>query len=97
MRFLFDEDCDAIMVRALRALGHDVTFVAEFMAGASDNIVLQHAVDESRLLVTEDRDFGALVFRDKKPAIGIVLVRIPSKRRAEKAPTHHRTCDGTCG
>jgi predicted nuclease of predicted toxin-antitoxin system len=85
MQFLADESCDAIMVRALRAQGWDVSVVADTIAGAPDDQVLQTAVDEERVLITQDRDFCALVFRDGKPHAGIVLVRIPDNRRAEKA------------
>ncbi|MBN1286292.1 MAG: DUF5615 family PIN-like protein [Anaerolineae bacterium] len=85
MQFLFDESCDAIMVRALRASGYDAKFVAEYMAGASDERVLQAAFDENRILVTQDRDFCALVFRDGKPSAGVVLVRISDELRERKA------------
>jgi predicted nuclease of predicted toxin-antitoxin system len=73
------------MVRALRAHGHDVTYVAETIAGATDEQVLRAAANEGRILITQDQDFGALVVRDSKPHAGIVLVRIPDNRRDEKA------------
>lgn len=85
MRFLAGESCDRIMVRTLRTLGHDVSFVAEFMAGATDDDVLRVSVTEGRVLITQDRDFCALVFRDAKPTVGIVLVRIADQLRQEKA------------
>lgn len=85
MRFLFDESCDAIMVRALLALGHDVKFVAEYMAGATDEKVLGVALEEERILITQDRDFCALVFRDGEPSVGVVLVRIADQLREDKA------------
>lgn len=48
---------------------------------ASDQDVLARADSEFRLLLTEDKDFGDLVFRRALRAPGIVLLRIDSKRR----------------
>lgn len=45
--------------------------------GISDVQVLSRAQAEQRILVTFDKDFGALVFRTKLPAsVGIILFRI---------------------
>lgn len=85
MRFLVDEGCDAIIVRTMRQLGHDVTFIAEISPGIPDEEVLTTAHTEQRVLVTEDRDFCELVFRDNKPSFGIILVRISDENRRQKA------------
>jgi hypothetical protein len=37
MRFLADESCDFLAVRALRALGHDVAAVSQITPGAPDD------------------------------------------------------------
>jgi len=77
MLFLADECCDALVVRTLRELGHDVIYVAELAPGLADPDVLEQSVSEERILLTEDRDFGELVFRGQETAYGIVLLRIP--------------------
>lgn len=64
MRFLADESCDFAIVRALRGAGHDVLAVAEIAPRAEDPEVVQLAVGEGRLLLTEDKDFGRIVFAD---------------------------------
>lgn len=84
MRFLADESCDALIVRTLRASGHDVLYIAEVQPGLTDQDVLARSVAESRVVLTEDRDFCALVFRDVRPVYGIVLVRIPPAQRLSK-------------
>jgi predicted nuclease of predicted toxin-antitoxin system len=38
--------------------------------------VLSIAVEKQALLITEDKDFGELVFRLKLPHTGVLLVRI---------------------
>jgi predicted nuclease of predicted toxin-antitoxin system len=86
MRFLADECCDAGVVAELRALGHDVRFIAEEDAGADDDAVAQAAFAEGRILLTEDRDFGELTVRLGKPAVGIVFLRIAPAHRHLKVP-----------
>jgi predicted nuclease of predicted toxin-antitoxin system len=82
MRFLADESCDFHVVRALRAAGHDVLAVSEIAPGAEDATVIDLAVREQRIFLTEDRDFGQLVFAAAKPTPGVILVRFPSLVRA---------------
>lgn len=85
MQFLADESCDALIVRTLRQLGHDVTYIAELAPGDLDEMVLSRSVTEKRILITEDRDFCELVYRDHHRAHGIILVRIAQAQRQEKA------------
>lgn len=75
MKFLADECCDTELVSFLRSEGHDVLYVMEFKAGALDKEVLKKAFAEKRILITEDKDFGELIYRFKKPAYGVVLLR----------------------
>jgi predicted nuclease of predicted toxin-antitoxin system len=77
MRFLADESCDFAVVRALRAAGHDVAAVAEISPRADDEIVTDQAVREERLPVTEDKDFGQLVYADKRASGGVLFPRVP--------------------
>jgi predicted nuclease of predicted toxin-antitoxin system len=81
MRFLADEDCDSSVVRALRAAGHDVIAVAEISPRADDTAVIALARDENRVLLTEDKDFGQLVYASGSPSAGIVLFRFPARAR----------------
>lgn len=76
MRWLADECVAAPLVALLRSFGHDVLYVAEVAAGLSDAEVVALAMRESRLLLTEDKDFGDLVFRWGRPVPGVVLMRI---------------------
>ncbi len=82
MRFLADESCDFRVVRALRGAGHDVMAVIEFAPGADDAAIIDLAVREQRIFLTEDRDFGQLVYAAAKPTAGVILLRFPSAPRA---------------
>jgi predicted nuclease of predicted toxin-antitoxin system len=76
VRWLADECVAAPLVAFLRAKGHDVLYVAEAVAGLSDVDVVALALHETRLLLTEDKDFGDLVFRRERAVPGVVLMRI---------------------
>lgn len=73
------------MVGILRAAGHDVLYVAEAAAGLSDSDVIALASREMRLLLTEDKDFGDLVFRRDRAIPGVVLLRVGREHPALKA------------
>ena len=68
----------------LRALGHDVEAVAEWMPQALDDQVIDYAYHERRILVTNDRDFGDKVYREGRPHAGILLLRLADDRAATK-------------
>ncbi len=72
-----DENIAAPLVQALREAGNDVTYIAELAPGLTDDVVLSLARRENRLLLTEDKDFGELVFRLKRDPPGIILLRLP--------------------
>ena len=84
MRWLADECVDAGLSEWLCADGHDVVFIAETAARASDTQVMRLARAEGRLLLTEDKDFGELVFRHAWPIPGVVPLRIDPARHALK-------------
>jgi predicted nuclease of predicted toxin-antitoxin system len=81
MRFLADESCDFAAVRALRDSGHDVLAVAEVARGAIDSTVVELAKQERRILLTEDKDFGWLVYAAGAGTMGVVLIRFPARLR----------------
>lgn len=81
MRFLADESCDACMIRALRDNGHDVVAVAATHPGADDATVIRLASGTARILLTEDKDFGQLVFASCHGHGGVILLRYPFRLR----------------
>lgn len=81
MRFLADESCDFAVVRALRRAGHDVRTVCESALGAEDAEVVRMAAEEDRLLLTEDKDFGRLVYASGHRHRGIIFLRYPISTR----------------
>jgi predicted nuclease of predicted toxin-antitoxin system len=81
MRFLADECCDFTVVRALRKDGHDVVAVSEFQYRSVDKEVMELAMAEDRIHLTEDKDFGWLVFVARVDSPGVILIRFPASAR----------------
>lgn len=87
LRFLADESCDFAVVRALRADGYDMLAVSEFMRRSVDRELIEQAHRESRILLTEDKDFGWLVYVSHADSAGVILVRFPGNARRILAET----------
>ena len=84
MRFLVDECTGPAVAQWLRERGHDVFSVFQSTPGIGDFDVLRLAVAESRILVTNDKDFGEAIFRDRQPHRGVVLLRLEDETSASK-------------
>lgn len=86
MRFLADQDVYAATARFLQQLGHDVVTAADSgQVHATDAQLLAAAREQKRILVTRDRDFGALVFLHRLRG-GVIYLRLaPSTLQAVHA------------
>ena len=76
MTFLADESVDRQIVDRLRQDGHVVRYVAEMDPGIPDDAVLNMSNQAEALLVTADKDFGELVYRQKRLSSGVILIRL---------------------
>ena len=68
----------------------DVIDVAERHSGSADDEVLALATELSRPLVTCDKDFGDLVFRQGYGTRGVLLLRMPGLDGQAKASVVRR-------
>ncbi|MCB0490281.1 MAG: DUF5615 family PIN-like protein [Cyclobacteriaceae bacterium] len=78
-----DESVDYRIVKGLRVAGFSVLSIIENNASVSDEEVLRIAVSNNALLITEDKDFGELVFRFQQNHTGILLLRLGAKDSVE--------------
>jgi predicted nuclease of predicted toxin-antitoxin system len=85
MRFLADESCDFAVIRALRLASFDVVAVSETLPGAEDSRVGNVATSEERIVITEDKDFGQLVYAGGEGVVGVLLLRFPARARSAMA------------
>ena len=76
MRFIVDECTGSRVAEWLRSLGHDVFSVFDDARGTTDDAVLALSLGESRILVTNDKDFGDKICRDGQSHVGVVLLRV---------------------
>ena len=67
MRFLVDECTGPKVALWLRDQGHDVFSVYDEARGIDDGTILDKAFSENWILITNDRDFGERVFRERHP------------------------------
>jgi predicted nuclease of predicted toxin-antitoxin system len=74
VRILVDECVASPLVEALRRRFDDVVYVADIRPAAPDTDVLAMAVEERRVLITEDYDFGELVFHRRLEAEAVVII-----------------------
>jgi len=79
-----DESVERPVVDRLRQDNHDVVFVAELAPSITDDDVLRDANDRNAVLVTADKDFSELVFRQGAVHAGVVLLRLTGLANATK-------------
>jgi predicted nuclease of predicted toxin-antitoxin system len=84
MRFLVDHNVGRGVAIAQRLAGYDAAFVGEVDPGMEDHRILAWAVSEGRIVITQDPDFGALVYQSGKSHSGVMLLRMPGSTRGEK-------------
>ena len=76
MKFLLDQDVYALTEHFLREQGYDVATASEMgLSRALDSELLKIAVEQRRILVTRDRDYGNLVFVHHAGS-GVIYLRI---------------------
>jgi predicted nuclease of predicted toxin-antitoxin system len=68
MRFLLDVCASSRSLQKMLAdSGHEVTLVSDIDPRALDEVILDLALRQANILVTEDKDFGELVFVRRLP------------------------------
>ena len=92
MNLLADESVDRPVVDRLRQDRHDVVYVAELAPSITDDEVLRDANTLGAVLVTADKDFGELVFRQGVIHSGVVLLRLAGLANATKAEIVAEVC-----
>jgi predicted nuclease of predicted toxin-antitoxin system len=91
MKFLLDENTEFRLAGLLKDQGHDVTAIAhDYPHALPDQDVLALAASEQRVLITNDQDFGALIFKHRLPHAGVILFRLePGDLEAKRVWLEH--------
>lgn len=82
-KLLADENIPRKTVEILKKEGLDIASVSESSPGLSDRAVIEQANRENRIIITFDKDFGELIFRERQKVKGLILLRI-----APSSPEH---------
>ncbi len=84
MNFVADESVDHPIVTRLRELGHQVVAVAEVAPRSDDTDVLRRSAEGGAVLLTGDKDFGEMIFRQRLHSAGVILLRLSGLSREAK-------------
>ena len=84
MKFLVDENVEFSIIKYLRDKGFDAKSVSELLPSRDDAHLIKTAYNEKRILVTNDKDFGYLIFKMELPPPATILFRFSSEIPAEK-------------
>ena len=76
MKFIVDENLGPSISNWLKSKGFDTFCVLQEATSVDDTAVLGIANKENRIIVTNDKDFGELVFKNHLPCRGVILLRM---------------------
>jgi predicted nuclease of predicted toxin-antitoxin system len=85
VRFIIDENISPLVGEALRQAGHDVIAASLMCRGQSDRHVVQIAKADDRVVISEDKDFGELAFRDGIFPVGLIRISLAAYTPSDKA------------
>lgn len=72
---LADENIDCRIIKDLRAAGFSVISVQEDYRGIKDREILTIAKQKECIVITEDKDFGELIFSFRAVNVGVIFLR----------------------
>lgn len=90
MKFVIDVGVGRSVEVQLAADGYDVLPVRDRDQHLADQEILRWAVQEQAIVVTMDKDFGNLIWKERPPRAGVVLLRMEDATGPEKAAAPRR-------
>lgn len=84
MRFLVDECTGSKVANWLRDANYEVFSVFDEARGITDDEILTKAFVENWILITNDKDFGEMIYRERREHHGIIFMRLGDERAINK-------------
>lgn len=84
MKFLLDENIGKEVARFLEKPGHSTSRIRLISPGIEDYKVLELSVSKDSILITSDKDFGELIFKEKQPSTGVIFLRLEDESSENK-------------
>ncbi len=76
LKFLVDNSTGKKLANALKDEKYDVIYAGDILPDAEDKDILERSEKDNRILITNDKDFGEIIFRYGKPSSGVILLRL---------------------
>lgn len=76
MRFLANENFTSVSVNQLKSIGVDIIWITEISPGISDQEVMHLSIEENRIILTHDSDYGELIFKHNYRPPGVIYFRL---------------------
>jgi predicted nuclease of predicted toxin-antitoxin system len=85
MKFLVDNALSPDVAALLTADGHDAVHVRSLaLHTATDGVIFQTAVDQQRVLISADTDFGTMLTLGQRTRPSVILLRHGVPRRPDE-------------
>ncbi len=84
LKFMADVNVEKTLVDYIKEEGFDVLWIPDYDCRITDDELLFLANREKRILITNDTDFGELVYLQKKISTGIILIRVKGQNERKK-------------
>ena len=84
IKFLADVNIEKELVDYLTGQGYDTKWIPDYDCEMLDEDLLRMANFEERIFITNDKDFGELIFLQRKLSTGVILFRVKGQRTRDK-------------
>jgi len=84
LRFIVDECTGPHAAAWLREKGFEVLSIYDQMQGIKDIEILRIAQKDNWIIITNDKDFGEMIFKNGLKHHGIILLRLANERSQNK-------------